>query len=159
MREEITYSNCCSLLFQSRPRQLWIVSMVLQVMLLFPVLSNVAVCSWHVERVWENLNLGLRQQFFTLDSLLFMIPTWSNNPTVYLPRFSLLWAPDKPLNPITEALIFHLPSFTSIQCALILWNGIFVLSADHPSMVTETFPGAAWVVSGGECVLQINDEY
>ena len=36
------------------------------------------------------------------------------------------------------------PSFTSIQCALIPWNDILVVSADHPSIVTETFPGAAW---------------
>jgi len=73
-----------------------------------------------------------------------MIPTRSSNPTAYLPRFSPLCAPDKALNPITAALIFHFPSFTSIQCAVIPRNPAFVVSADHPSAVIDTFPGAAY---------------
>ena len=73
-----------------------------------------------------------------------MIPTRSSNPTVYLPRLSPLWAPDKALNPITAAHIFHFPSFTSIQCAVNPRNDIFIVSADHTSCVTDTIPGAAY---------------
>ncbi len=73
-----------------------------------------------------------------------MIPTRSINPTAYLPKFSPLWTPDKALNPTTSALSFHLLSFTSIQCAVIPRNPVFVVSADHPSMVIDTFPGAAF---------------
>ena len=78
----------------------------------------------------------------TFDPFLSIIPTRSSNPTVYLPRFSPSCAPDKALNPITEFLIFHFPSFTSIQCAVTPWNPIFVVSADHPSWVMDIFPGA-----------------
>src|SRR5271168_3689367 len=81
------------------------------------------------------------------DIFLLIIPTRSNNPTAYLPRFSPLCAPDKPLNPITSALNFHFFSFTSIQCTVIPRNPLFVVSADHPSAVMETFPGAAYYVS------------
>ena len=76
-----------------------------------------------------------------------MIPTWSSNPTMYLPKFSPLWAPDKALKPITSAFNFHFTSFTSIQCAVMLRNPVFVVSADHPSAVMDTFPGAAYVSS------------
>jgi len=77
------------------------------------------------------------------DSFLSMIPTRSSKPTEYRPRFSPLCAPDNAWNPITSALIVHFPSFTSIQCTVIPWNPIFVVSTDHPSWVMETFPGAA----------------
>ena len=73
-----------------------------------------------------------------------MIPTRSNNPTAYLPRFSPLWVPDNALKPMTSALNFHFFSFTSIQCAVIPRNPIFIVSADHPSAVIETFPGDAY---------------
>jgi hypothetical protein len=63
------------------------------------------------------------------------------------------------LEPDHGCLIFHLPSFTSIQWALIPWNAIFIMFADHPSIVTETFPGAAWVVVHSECLPQMLDEY
>ena len=76
-----------------------------------------------------------------------MIPTRSSNPTVYLPKFSPLWVPDKALKPITSAFNFHFASFTSIQCAVMPRNPVFVVSADHPSAVTDTFPGAAYVSS------------
>jgi hypothetical protein len=42
---------------------------------------------------------------------------------------------------------FHFTSWVFenwIQCAVIPKNPIFVLSADHPSMVTNTFPGASY---------------
>ena len=78
------------------------------------------------------------------ELFLSIIPTRSSNPTAYLPRFSPLWAPDKALNPITSDLIFHLFPFTSIQWAVIPRNAIFVVSADHPSAVIDTFPGAAY---------------
>jgi hypothetical protein len=42
-------------------------------------------------------------------------------------------------------LMVHFPSFTSIQCAVIPWNPLFVLSADQPSSVIETLPGAAYL--------------
>src|SRR6266700_2057847 len=77
-----------------------------------------------------------------------IIPTRSSNPTAYLPKFSPLCAPDKALNPTTSALIFHFCSFTSIQCAVIPRNPAFVVSADHPSEVIDTFPGAAY---SGKC--------
>ena len=76
-----------------------------------------------------------------------MIPMRSSNPTTYLPKFSPLWAPDKALKPITSAFNFHFASFTSIQCAVMPRNPVFVISADHPSAVTDTFPGAAYVSS------------
>ncbi len=71
-----------------------------------------------------------------------MIPTRSSKPTAYLPRFSLLWLPANALNPMTSVLILHFPSLTSIQCAVIPWNVALVVSADHPSKVTDTLPGA-----------------
>lgn len=80
----------------------------------------------------------------TFDLFLSMIPARSSNPTVYLPRFAPSCAPDKALNPTTEAFIFHFPSFTSIQWAVNPRNPIFVVSADHPSCVIDTFPGAAF---------------
>lgn len=73
-----------------------------------------------------------------------MIPTWLSNPTAYLPKFSPLCAPDKALNPISLALIFHFPSFTSIQCPNIPRNPCFVLSTVHVSSVIDIFPGAAY---------------
>jgi len=73
-----------------------------------------------------------------------MIPTQSNNPTAYLPRFSPLCAPDNALKLMTSALNFHFFSFTSIQCAIIPRKPIFVVSADHPSAVIKTFPGDAY---------------
>ena len=76
------------------------------------------------------------------DVFLLIIPTRSNNPTAYLPRFSPLCAPDIALNPIISLRIFHFPSFTSIQWAVIPRNPIFVVSADHPSAVIDTLPGA-----------------
>jgi len=78
----------------------------------------------------------------TFVPFLSMIPTRSSKPTEYLPRFSPLCPPDNALNPITAAFIFHFPSFTSIQCAVIPWKPAFVVSADHPSCVTDIFPGA-----------------
>ena len=72
-----------------------------------------------------------------------MIPMQSSKPTKYLPRFSPLCPPDKALNLMTAALIFHFPSFTSIQCTIIPWNPTFIVFTDHLSWVTETFPGVA----------------
>lgn len=71
-----------------------------------------------------------------------MIPTRSNNPTAYLPRFSPVCAPDMALKPIISLRIFHFPSFTSIQWAVIPRNPILVVSADHPSAVIDILPGA-----------------
>ena len=76
------------------------------------------------------------------DIFLLIIPTRSNNPTAYLPRFFPLCAPDIALKPIISLRIFHFPSFTSIQWAVIPRNPIFVVSADHPSAVIDTLPGA-----------------
>lgn len=73
-----------------------------------------------------------------------IIPTWLSNPMAYLPKFSPLCAPDNTLNPTTSALIFYFCSFTSIQCAIIPRNPAFVVSADQPSEVIETFPGATY---------------
>ena len=81
-------------------------------------------------------------QLAYLPTLSPMIPTWSSNPTVYLPRLFPLWAPDKALNPITTAHIFYFPSFTSIQCAVNPRNNIFIVSANHISCITDTIPGA-----------------
>ena len=63
---------------------------------------------------------------------------------MYLPNFSPVCTPDKALNPITSALIFHSFPFTSIQWAVIPRNPIFVVSADHASTVINTFPGATY---------------
>ena len=80
----------------------------------------------------------------TLDLFSSIIPTRSSNPTTYLPKFSLVCAPDKALNPITSDLNFYSCPITSIQWAVIPRNPIFVVSADHASAVIETFPGAAY---------------
>ena len=40
--------------------------------------------------------------------------------------------------------IFHFPSFTSIQCTVMPWNPIFVVSADHPSAVMDILPSAVY---------------
>ena len=74
----------------------------------------------------------------------------------YLPRFSPLCAPDKALNLITPAHSFHFPSFTSIQCAVIPRNPIFVMSADQPSCVIETFPGASCSFMN-KCVVRLSE--
>ena len=80
----------------------------------------------------------------TFDLFLSIIPTRSSNPMAYLPKFSLVCAPDNALNIITSDLNFHTLSFTSIQWAVIPRKPIFVMSADHASAVIETFPSAAY---------------
>jgi hypothetical protein len=85
----------------------------------------------------------LDDRLHTFDSFLLIMPTRSSVPTAYLPKFSPVCAPDNALNPITAALIFHLPPLTSIQCAVIPWNPTLVVSADQASEVIDTLPGAA----------------
>src|SRR5277367_5326132 len=71
-----------------------------------------------------------------------MIPTRSQMPTKYLPRFAPLCSPDNPLKAMTSALNFHLSSSTSIQCAVTPKNDALVVSADQQSAVVEIRPGA-----------------
>jgi len=61
-------------------------------------------------------------------------------------RFAPLWSPKIPWNPITSACNFHLPSFTSIQWAVIPRNEAFVVSTVQPSAVVKIKPGVAWNV-------------
>ena len=133
-----THSNCCLSLFNLRPQWMWISLIVLHVILLLPVLSKVAVYSWdpvrhHCEKIAKSTDLQ------------FLFPTHSSNPTMYLPRFWPSCTSDKALNLITAPLIFHFPSFTSIQCTVTPWNPIFIISADHPSWVMDIFPEATSV--------------
>jgi hypothetical protein len=110
--QRITYGNCNSSLFHSgRPRHECISWIVLQVVLLLPVLSNIAVYSCHCH---ESITLVTKFNQHTFDWLLSIIPTRSNKPTAYLPKFLLLCVPEMPLNPITSALNFHFFSLTSI---------------------------------------------
>ena len=80
----------------------------------------------------------------TFDESVLQMPTRSHKPTMYRPKFHPLWSPEIGLKPITSDLNFHVPSFTSIQWAVIPRKDAFVLSAVHPSTVNEIFPGAAW---------------
>jgi len=100
-----------------------------------------AIVVWNQHQWYVTLITELQ---CTFELFLSIIPTCSSNPTMYLPRLSPLCVPDNALNTITPARIFHFPSFTSIQCAIIPRNDIFIVSADHLSCVTETFPGAAY---------------
>jgi hypothetical protein len=113
-------------------------SIVLQVVVLLPVLSNVAVYS--CQFIW--ISKAMKKDIpGTFDAVLDKIPTRSRTPTRYRPRFFPSCAPDNALNPTTDARIFHFPSLTSIQCAVTPKNPIFVVSADQQSEVIEAFPG------------------
>ena len=93
---------------------------------------------WSISKCWQT-------KWLTFNPVLSMIPTWSSNPTAYLPRFSPLCVPDKPLNPITATFNFHFPLTTWVQWAVIPKNPIFIVSTNHPSAVTDTFPGASYL--------------
>ena len=84
-----------------------------------------------------------------LDLFSSIIPTQSSNPTMYLPKFSPVCAPDKALNPITSDLYFHSCPFTSIQWAVIPRNPIFVMSADmHPQLLKSFLELPTHEISG-----------
>ena len=96
----------------------------------------------------------------TLDTSWVQIPTRSHKPTIYRPKFHPLWSPDIGLNPTTSDLSFHIPSFTSIQWAVIPKNDAFVVSALHPSAVREIFPGAplnSLSKSHGHCLKKLTN--
>jgi len=75
----------------------------------------------------------------SISSYQIVIKLW----LTYHPRLRLLWLPNIPWNLNTSNHKHHCHSFTSIQCAVIPRNNLFVFSAIHPSVVAETFPGAA----------------
>ena len=63
----------------------------------------------------------------TFDSFLLIIPTRSQSPTKYRPKFPPLCSPEIGWKPTTSERNFHFVSFTSIQCAIIPRNDPFVL--------------------------------
>jgi len=79
----------------------------------------------------------------TFELPLFIIPTWSQRPTKYFPRFSPLCSSEIGWNPTTSACNFHLSSLTLIQWVVMPRNPPLVLSAVHPSLIVAIFPGAA----------------
>jgi len=69
----------------------------------------------------------------------------------YRARFTPLWSPDIDLNPTTSERNFHLPSLTSIQCAVTPRNVAFVVLRLHPSAVVEINPGVAFKEWVSQC--------
>ena len=136
-----TYGSWFSWASHWSVRRLCWCSIVSQVVLLFDALSRVTVWSWLF--IVLSVILSEWQMSLTLDSFLLIIPTRSQRPTKYRPKFPPLCSPDIGWKPITSERSFHFSSLTSIQWAVIPRNDPFVLSAVQPSDVSEIFPGAS----------------